>query len=129
MVQPEHLADEDAVAHLMRVAAGLDSLVLGEGQILSQVKKMYRLGQEHRSIGPILNAFPLAEAEGDLRATRGLIDYLLGCLEPDVAETFRPMLASLDLHQERNNRSLKALYTNIAVGPQALENLYRQVAD
>jgi glutamyl-tRNA reductase len=39
----------------MRVAAGLDSLVLGEGQILSQVKKMYRLGQEHRSIGPILN--------------------------------------------------------------------------
>lgn len=46
---------EEAVAHLMRVTAGLDSLVLGEGQILSQVKKMVRLGQEHRSIGPILN--------------------------------------------------------------------------
>jgi glutamyl-tRNA reductase len=46
---------EEAVAHLMRVAAGLDSLVLGEGQILSQVKKMVRLGQEHQSIGPILN--------------------------------------------------------------------------
>jgi glutamyl-tRNA reductase len=46
---------EEAVAHLLRVAAGLDSLVLGEGQILSQVKKMFRLGQEHRSIGPILN--------------------------------------------------------------------------
>ena len=46
---------EEAVAHLLRVAAGLDSLVLGEGQILSQVKKMVRLGQEHRSIGPILN--------------------------------------------------------------------------
>ena len=46
---------EDAVAHLMRVAAGLDSLVLGEGQILSQVKKMLRLGQEHHSMGPILN--------------------------------------------------------------------------
>lgn len=45
----------DAVAHLLRVAAGLDSLVLGEGQILSQVKKMVRLGQEYRSIGPILN--------------------------------------------------------------------------
>jgi glutamyl-tRNA reductase len=29
--------------------------VLGEGQILSQVKKMVRLGQEHRSVGPILN--------------------------------------------------------------------------
>ncbi len=46
---------KDAVAHLMKVAAGLDSLVLGEGQILSQVKKMLRLGQEHHSIGPILN--------------------------------------------------------------------------
>jgi len=45
----------DAVAHLLRVAAGLDSLVLGEGQILSQVKKMVRLGQEYRSVGPILN--------------------------------------------------------------------------
>jgi glutamyl-tRNA reductase len=46
---------EDAIAHLLRVSAGLDSLVLGEGQILSQVKKMVRLGQEYRSIGPILN--------------------------------------------------------------------------
>ncbi|WP_320667612.1 glutamyl-tRNA reductase [Prochlorococcus sp. MIT 1307] len=46
---------EEAVAHLMRVAAGLDSLVLGEGQILSQVKKMLRLGQDHHSMGPILN--------------------------------------------------------------------------
>jgi glutamyl-tRNA reductase len=46
---------QDAVAHLLRVSAGLDSLVLGEGQILSQVKRMMRLGQEHKSIGPILN--------------------------------------------------------------------------
>ncbi|MEB3198959.1 MAG: glutamyl-tRNA reductase [Synechococcaceae cyanobacterium] len=46
---------EEAIGHLLRVAAGLDSLVLGEGQILSQVKKMVRLGQEYRSIGPILN--------------------------------------------------------------------------
>jgi glutamyl-tRNA reductase len=46
---------DEAIAHLLRVAAGLDSLVLGEGQILSQVKRMVRLGQEHRSLGPILN--------------------------------------------------------------------------
>tara|TARA_Y100000766_G_scaffold226220_1_gene199084 strand:- start:147 stop:1457 length:1311 start_codon:yes stop_codon:yes gene_type:complete len=46
---------EDAVLHLMKVSAGLESLVLGEGQILSQVKKMMRLGQENQSTGPILN--------------------------------------------------------------------------
>ena len=53
-----HLFDfrqEDAVLHLMKVSAGLDSLVLGEGQILSQVKKMMRLGQDYQSTGPILN--------------------------------------------------------------------------
>jgi len=53
-----HLFDfrqEDAVLHLMKVAAGLDSLVLGEGQILSQVKKMMKLGQDYQSTGPILN--------------------------------------------------------------------------
>ncbi|KKZ10331.1 MAG: glutamyl-tRNA reductase [Candidatus Synechococcus spongiarum 15L] len=44
----------EAIDHLLRVAAGLDSLVLGEGQILAQVKKMARLGQEHKSTGPIL---------------------------------------------------------------------------
>ena len=49
------LHHEEAIQHLLRVSAGLDSLVLGEGQILSQVKKMYRLGQDHKSIGPILN--------------------------------------------------------------------------
>ncbi len=50
-----HFHHGEAVSHLMRVASGLDSLVLGEGQILAQVKKMVRLGQEHQSMGPILN--------------------------------------------------------------------------
>ncbi|MCT7970552.1 glutamyl-tRNA reductase [Laspinema olomoucense] len=49
------LLQEDAVMHLMRVAAGLDSLVLGEGQILAQVKNTHKLGQQHNGVGRILN--------------------------------------------------------------------------
>ncbi|MEB3886414.1 glutamyl-tRNA reductase [Lyngbya sp. CCY1209] len=49
------LLHDDAIMHLMRVAAGLDSLVLGEGQILSQVKQTHKLGQRHKGIGRILN--------------------------------------------------------------------------
>jgi glutamyl-tRNA reductase len=49
------LLHEDAVMHLMRVAAGLDSLVLGEGQILAQVKHTHKIGQQYQGIGSILN--------------------------------------------------------------------------
>ena len=49
------LLHEDAVMHLMRVAAGLDSLVLGEGQILAQVKHTHKVGQQYNGIGRILN--------------------------------------------------------------------------
>lgn len=49
------LLHEDAVMHLMRVAGGLDSLVLGEGQILAQVKQTHKVGQLYQGMGPILN--------------------------------------------------------------------------
>ncbi|WP_407886936.1 glutamyl-tRNA reductase, partial [Scytonema sp. NUACC26] len=49
------LLHQDAVMHLLRVAAGLDSLVLGEGQILAQVKNTHKLGQQYQSIKIILN--------------------------------------------------------------------------
>lgn len=49
------LLHEDAVTHVMRVAAGLDSLVLGEGQILAQVKNTHKLGQQYKGVGRILN--------------------------------------------------------------------------
>lgn len=39
------LRDRDACTHILRVASGLDSLVLGEGQILSQVKQVYTVGE------------------------------------------------------------------------------------
>ena len=49
------LLKQDAIMHLMRVSAGLDSLVLGEGQILSQVKHAHSLGQQHKGVGRVLN--------------------------------------------------------------------------
>lgn len=49
------LLHQDAITHLMRVAAGLDSLVLGEGQILAQVKHAHQLAQQHKSIGRVLD--------------------------------------------------------------------------
>ncbi|BAY12934.1 glutamyl-tRNA reductase [Calothrix sp. NIES-2098] len=49
------LLHDDAVMHMMRVAAGLDSLVLGEGQILAQVKNTHKLGQQYNGIKTILN--------------------------------------------------------------------------
>jgi glutamyl-tRNA reductase len=49
------LLHKDAVMHLMRVSGGLDSLVLGEGQILAQVKQTQKVGQQYQGMGPILN--------------------------------------------------------------------------
>ncbi len=49
------LLRQDAAMHLMRVAGGLDSLVLGEGQILAQVKHTHKLAQQYNGAGRILN--------------------------------------------------------------------------
>jgi len=45
------LSGEDAVWHVMRVAGGLDSLVVGEGQILSQVRQCYLHSVEEDGCG------------------------------------------------------------------------------
>ena len=49
------LLHQDALRHLLRVAAGLESLVLGEGQILAQVKTTHKLSQQHKGIGRLLD--------------------------------------------------------------------------
>ncbi|MEY4642791.1 MAG: hypothetical protein RLZZ227_2785 [Pseudomonadota bacterium] len=47
--------DETAVRHMMRVASGLDSMVLGEPQILGQIKSAYAVAQEAATVGSTLH--------------------------------------------------------------------------
>jgi glutamyl-tRNA reductase len=47
--------DDGAVSHLFQVAAGLDSMAVGEGQILGQTRDALRLAQELGTAGPALN--------------------------------------------------------------------------
>ena len=46
--------DDSAVRHMMRVASGLDSMVLGEPQIFGQLKSAYAVAREAGTIGPLL---------------------------------------------------------------------------
>jgi glutamyl-tRNA reductase len=49
-------AQVDAVRHLFTVAASLDSMLVGEGQIAGQVKSAYETAQAHDTVGPLLHA-------------------------------------------------------------------------
>lgn len=50
------LVDEDVLRHLFRVTASLDSLVLGEPQIVGQVRESLRAARKAGAVGPVLNA-------------------------------------------------------------------------
>jgi glutamyl-tRNA reductase len=56
----QHLYDyqgEEAIRHLFRVSASLDSMIIGEPQILGQIKTAYGYAVEFRTAGLILNRF------------------------------------------------------------------------
>ena len=77
------LNNEHAVRHVLRVASGLDSLVLGEAQILGQLKDAYRLAVDAGTVGKVLNRLlqfsfstaKLIRSETDIGSTPVSIAY------------------------------------------------------
>ncbi|NJN36304.1 MAG: hypothetical protein HC794_03640 [Nitrospiraceae bacterium] len=49
-----HTGDR-AIAHLFRVAASLDSMIIGESQILGQLKEAFEVALAHKTTGVIMN--------------------------------------------------------------------------
>ena len=112
----EHV-DTDAVRHLFRVAASIDSMVVGESQILGQVKEAYRVAAGCGASGPVLSrlfasAFGAAKrvrsetrlAEGSVSVARVAVD-----LARQIFETFEDKRALLIGAGEMIEMALAAL--------------------
>jgi glutamyl-tRNA reductase len=87
--------DEGAVAHAFSVAVGLDSMVVGESQVLGQVREALRTAQDAGVIGPSLNALfqhalrvgKRAHAETDIdRAAPSMVGVAVDLVAPVLGE-------------------------------------------
>jgi len=67
----ETSVDNDAFDHLLRVTAGLESMVIGEDQVLNQVWDAYLVADKAKTIGPILkHLFNRAMTLADVSETK-----------------------------------------------------------
>ena len=93
---------EKCIEHLFTVAASLDSLVIGEGQILSQVKDAYRIAKDLGSTDTILNTlFNRAIACGKRVRSETKISYNAVSVSYAAVE-----LAKQTLHDLHNRKAL-----------------------
>ena len=80
-------ADLDTAKHLFRVCSGLESMMLGEPQITSQLKEAYRLARGHHEPGPgLLRAFQGAFRAGkrvrtETRISSGAVSVAFAAVE------------------------------------------------
>lgn len=89
----------DAAEHLMQVAAGLDSLVVGENEIQGQVRTAYELAQSAETSGAILNAlFRAAVQTGKRVRSETEIGKTKRSVATLVVELAEERLGNLQLH-------------------------------
>lgn len=88
--------NEACIQHLFRVASSLDSLIVGEGQILSQVKKAYALSREAGMASTVLNTlFHRAIAVGKRVRTETKIAYSAVSVSYAAVELAKKCIADL----------------------------------
>ncbi|MCP4573896.1 MAG: glutamyl-tRNA reductase [bacterium] len=94
------LEGADAVRHLFRIAAGLESMMIGEPQIASQLKDAYRRARQHQEPGPgLLRAFQGAFRAGKRVRTRTKISKGAVSVAFAAVELSRKFFASLSEHR------------------------------
>ncbi|HUA21114.1 MAG TPA: glutamyl-tRNA reductase [Bryobacteraceae bacterium] len=92
-----HFEDTEAIRHLFRVAASLDSMVVGEPQILGQLKSAYSLAKEHGAVSGFLDvlltrAFNVAKrvrSETDIGENAVSVSYAAVELARDIFGSLR----------------------------------------
>jgi glutamyl-tRNA reductase len=87
----EHARGDDALLHLLRLACGLDSMIIGEDQILGQLKSAYLLAEKNDAMGSVLSTAVLKaidagkHARMETRINKGSVS--IGSAAVELAET------------------------------------------
>jgi len=132
--------DEDAVRHLFRVASSLDSMVVGEPQVLGQVRHAYSLAVEAGTAGRVLNrlvhhTFRVAKrvrSETGIAANAVSISYMAVELGKKIFDTLKGctvMLIGAGEMAELSARHLVNAGVSRVVIANRTEETARQVAD
>ncbi len=117
-------SDAESLEHLFKVACGLDSMVVGETEILGQLKRAYETALQHKQTGPHLNkafqkAFNVAKhIRTETNIQRGSVS--VGSVAVELAQK---IFSSLDRHQvmiigagETSEKTARALLSRGAHG-------------